>query len=131
MGVSLGMEKSGGFCYPLEEGIILKIRKMETIPATYWMVIIGVVTFMVCLVLYYIAMLIKESRDVVRDSRSIIKNADAIMKQTTLIVDDVQDTVSVLKGTIMSINETVLIPIRKIGTTVTIVGDFLDGLKRK
>jgi DNA anti-recombination protein RmuC len=104
---------------------------METIPAVYWMVIIGVVTLMLCLVLYYIAMLIKESRDAVKDSREIIKNADSIMKQTALIMDDVQDTVTTLKGTIISINDTVLVPIKKIGSTITIVGDFLEGLKRK
>jgi hypothetical protein len=104
---------------------------METIPATYWMVIIGAVTILFCLVLYYIAMLIKESRDAVKDSRSIIKNADAITRQTALIVDDVQDTVTMLKGTVTSINDTVLVPIKKIGSIVTILGDFLEGLKRK
>ena len=95
------------------------------------MVIIGVGTFMLCLVLYYIAMLIKESRDAVKDSRAIIKNADQITKQAALIVDDMQETVTVLKGTVLSINETVLVPIKKIGSAITIVGDFLEGLKRK
>ncbi len=104
---------------------------METIPAIYWMVIIGAITLMFCLVLYYIAMLIKESRDAVKDSRAIIKNADAITRQTALIVDDMQETITVLKGTVMSINESVLVPIKKIGSLITIVGDFLEGLKRK
>ena len=104
---------------------------METIPATYWMVIIGVVTFMICFVLYYIAMLIKESRDVVRDSRAIINNADEIMKQTTLIVNDAQEAVSTVKATILSINDSILLPIKKIGNTITIVGDFVEGLHRK
>ena len=104
---------------------------METIPSTYWMIIIGVVTLMFSLVLYYIAMLIKESRDAVKDSRAIIKNADQITKQAALIVDDMQETVTVLKGTVMSINETVLVPIKKIGSIITVAGDFLEGLKRK
>jgi hypothetical protein len=104
---------------------------METIPPIYWMTILGVITLMLCLVLYYIAMLIKESRDVVRDSRAIIKNADEIMKQAVLIVNDAQETVSTVKATIMSVNESILVPIKKIGNTVTIVGDFLEGLNRK
>ena len=104
---------------------------METIPATYWMVIIGVVTLMLCLVLYYIAMLIKESRDVVKDSRAIIKNADEIMKQTTLIVNDAQETIATVKGTIISINDSILLPIKKIGNTITMVGDFFEGFSKK
>ena len=104
---------------------------MDTIPAIYWMVIIGAITLMFCLVLYYIAMLIKESRDAVKDSREIIKNADQITKQAALIVDDMQETITALKGTVMSINEAVLVPIKKIGSAITIAGDFLEGLKRK
>ena len=95
------------------------------------MVIIGAVTLMFCLVLYYIAMLIKESRDAVKDSREIIKSADQITKQAALMVNDLQETVSTLKSTVMSINESVLIPIKKIGSAITIVGDFFEGLKRK
>lgn len=104
---------------------------MAEISPIYWMIIIGAVVLMFCFVLYYIAMLLKESRDVVRDSRAIIQNADEIMKQSLLIVSDVQESVSMLKGTVATINESVVAPIKRIGNIITMVGDFVDGLKRR
>lgn len=94
------------------------------------MIIIGFVTIMICLVLYYFAMLIKESKDAVADSRKLIQNTEEILKKTTLIVNDVQESISTLKGTVLQINEAILLPIKKIGSTISIVGDFLTGLKK-
>jgi methyl-accepting chemotaxis protein len=103
---------------------------MSEIPAIFWMIIVSAITIMFSLVLYYLAMLIRESKDAVKDSREIIKNANKIMEQATLIVDDVQDMVSTVKGTVGKINEAILIPIKKIGSTISIVGDFFSGLKK-
>ena len=82
------------------------------------------------LVLYYLAMLIRESKDAVADSRKIIQNTEEILKQATLIVNDVQESISAVKGTVLQINEAVLVPIKKIGSTISVVGDFLTGLKK-
>lgn len=103
---------------------------MSEIPSLYWMIIIGAVTIMICLVLYYFAMLIRESKDAVKDSRKIIKSTEEILKQATLIVNDVQESISTIKGTIGQINEIILVPIKKIGSTITVVGDFVTGLKK-
>jgi predicted PurR-regulated permease PerM len=103
---------------------------MSEIPAVYWMIIIGVVTFMFCFVLYYVAMLIRESRDAIRDSREMLKSADEILKKTTLIVNDVQETIATVKGTVGQINEAILLPIKRIGSTITTVGDFISGFKK-
>ena len=103
---------------------------MSDIPSVYWMIIIGAVVFMICLVLYYLEMLIRESGEVVRETKPLLRNADEILKQTANIVNDAQETISVVKGTLLEVNETVLIPIRKIGSIVNIVGDFVTGLKK-
>lgn len=103
---------------------------MSEIPPIYWMIIIGFITLMFGLVLYYLAMLIRESKDAVADSRKLIQNTEEILKQTTLIVNDVQESISTLKGTVFQINEAILLPIRKIGNTISIVGDFFTGLRK-
>jgi hypothetical protein len=103
---------------------------MSNIPPIYWMIIIGFITFMFGLVLYYLAMLIRESKDAVADSRKIIQNTEEILKQATLIVNDLQESVSVVKGTVLQINEAILVPIKKIGSTISVVGDFFTGLKK-
>jgi len=103
---------------------------MSEIPPIYWMIIIGFITFMFGLVLYYLAMLIRESKDAVADSRKIIQNTEEILKQATLIVNDVQESISTLKGTVLQINEAILLPIKKIGSTISMVGDFFAGIKK-
>lgn len=104
---------------------------MSEIPSIYWMIIIGAVTFMICLVLYYFAMLIKESKDAVKDSRKIIRDTEEILKHATLIVSDVQESVATVKGTIGQINEAILLPIKRVGSAINIVGDFVTGLKKE
>ena len=103
---------------------------MSEIPYIYWMIIVGIVTFMFSLVLYYLAMLIRESKDAIKDSREIIQNANKMMEQATLIVNDAQEIVSTLKGTVGEVNEAILVPIKKVGSAISIVGDFLSGLKK-
>lgn len=103
---------------------------MSEIPSVYWMIIFGAVTFMFCFVLYYLAMLIKESRDAIRDSREMLKSADEILKKTTLIVSDVQEAIATVKGTVDQVNEAILLPIKRVGSAITTVGDFVSGFKK-
>ncbi len=103
---------------------------MSEIPSIYWMIIIGVIVLMICLVLYYLAMLIKQSGEVVKETKPLLKNADEILKQTASMVNDAQEAVSVVKDTLIEMNETVLIPVRKIGSAINVIGDFLKGLKK-
>lgn len=104
---------------------------MSEISPIYWMIIIGAVTFMVCFVLYYVAMLLKESKDAVGDSRKIIQNAEQTMKQVDLILADVQGTVAIVKNTIEEINEGVIKPIKNIGSAVSAVSGFVSGLRKE
>lgn len=103
---------------------------MSDIPSVYWMIIIALIVFMICLVLYYFAILIKRSGEVVNEVKPLLKNTDEILKQTAVMVNDAQEAVSVVKGTLIEINGAILAPVRKIGSVISIVGDFFEGLKK-
>ena len=103
---------------------------MDTIPSVFWMVIIAVIAIMICLVLYYVAMLLKETKDAVGDSRKLIQGLEPTMKQVDLIIADVQSTTSMLKGTVQDINEGIVMPIRNIGSAFSAMSGLVSGLRK-
>ena len=104
---------------------------METIPPIFWMIIVSVLTIMVCLILYYIAMLIKETRTTGVDARETMKQANKILTQAELIVNDIQSSVSTVRTTVEEINQSILAPIRRLAGGVLAVSSFIGGLKSK
>ena len=102
---------------------------MDTIPSVYWMIIIGAVTFMVCLVLYYVAMLLRESKEAVTDGRSLVKDAQKTLQQADLIINDLQASITAVRGAIEEISQSILGPIRKIGAGISIASNFLNRKK--
>ncbi len=81
---------------------------METIPSIYWMIVIAAIAILICFVLYQLGMLLK-------DSRRTLQNVEGIT--------------STVKGTVEEVNETIIKPIRGIGTGISAVSGFVSGLK--
>ena len=96
---------------------------METIPPMFWMVVVGLITVMICFVLFYLAMVLKETKRAIEGSKDLIK-------KTTLIVDDTQEMIATVKGTVREVNEGIIVPIRNIAHGVDIASSFIRGLKK-
>ncbi len=110
---------------------------METIPPIYWMVLIAVITVFVCLILYYVAMLFKETsetvsevRNIVKESKGIIKNVEKIMEESTEIVGAAKRTTLMVENTVGEVKEQVVQPIKKIGGIFSMVASFFEGMKK-
>ncbi len=88
---------------------------METIPPVFWMIVIAILTVMICLVLYYLAMLLKESRDTVAKTEPIIK--------------DLQTSVSSVTDTLNEVNNLVVKPVRGIEAAISVVNGIITGIK--
>lgn len=95
------------------------------------MIIIGAVTVMICLVLYYLAMLLRESKNAVSDSRVVINDLTRTMKQVDLIVNDVQTSIATIRGTVEEVNQAILSPLRKLAYGFSLVTGFLGNIKNK
>lgn len=88
---------------------------METIPPIFWMIIVTVLTGLVSFILYEIGMFVKESRNT-------LKNVEKITEDASLVLSDV-------RGTVEEISETIIQPIRGIGSGLSLISGFLSGLK--
>ncbi len=97
---------------------------METIPAIYWMIIIGVLTIFMCFVLYQLAMLLKESKNTIVEVKQIVNGISPLLEDATEIVGTIKNTVS--EVSILVIN-----PARKISSVLSIVSGFLEGVTKK
>lgn len=81
---------------------------METIPPIYWMIVVTAIVGMICFVLYELGMLIK-------DSRRTLGNIEGIT--------------STVKGTVDEVNDSIIKPIRGIGSGISAVSGFVSGLR--
>lgn len=88
---------------------------METIPATFWMIVVSVITIMLSSALYYLAMLLKECRDAVKKAQPM--------------VDDLQKTISGVTTTVDEINGGFMSSIRTVSGIASAVNGFISGMK--
>ncbi|HVX93161.1 MAG TPA: hypothetical protein VHA74_03565 [Candidatus Dojkabacteria bacterium] len=87
---------------------------METIPATFWMVIISALTALVCLILYYVAMLVKETTGTMVEVKNTIIDSRKLIQNSNAIVEDVRVSVDSIKGTVKEVNQSILGPVKAI-----------------
>jgi Na+-transporting methylmalonyl-CoA/oxaloacetate decarboxylase gamma subunit len=111
--------------------ILLSLNKMETIPPIYWMIIIVIGVGFVCLVLYEIAMLIRESKEAVRDSRAVIVESQKTVEKANNMLDEVQSIVSTTKDTVAEISKSIISPVRKISSLLGVASSFVEGVQGK
>ena len=95
---------------------------MTTIPVEFWMLVIGALTVLFCLILFYVAMLVREATFTMSEVTKTIVDSRKLIQNTNAIVADVRETVDGLKGTISEVNDSIVGPIRGIGK---IIGSIL------
>ena len=103
---------------------------METIPPIYWMILISVLAVFVCMILYYVAMLFKETSETVSEVKEIVRESKGMIKNIEEIVGAVKRTTLVIEGTVSEAKEHIMQPIKKIGGIFSMAAGFFDGLKK-
>jgi predicted alpha-1,6-mannanase (GH76 family) len=104
---------------------------MTETPSIFWMFVIGGLSALFGGILFYTAMLVKELAQTVVESRDVIKNANKIVEESVEIVVDAKDVIKMLKGTVSELNDAVIEPIRRVGSTINMVLSFVDGFTGK
>ncbi len=111
---------------------------MGSIPAIYWMVVIGVLTGLFGLILYYIAMFVREStgtmsevKGTLSDSRKLIQASGKVVEEAHSIVAGVKGSIDNIRGTVDEVTDSFLRPISRLTEILNSVIDyilsFLDG----
>lgn len=110
---------------------------METIPPLFWMILLTFLAIFFCLILYYIAMLFKETSQtvaevkiIVKESRGMIKNVEKILEESSEIVSATKRTTLMIENTASEVKEHIIQPIKTIGEIFSMVAGFFDGFKK-
>lgn len=110
---------------------------MDTIPPVYWMVLISVVSVFICLILYYIAMLVKETtntmvevKEVVRETRDTITKTNKILDESTEVLASAKRTTLMIESSVSELNQSIVQPVKRIGSIISSVSNFVEGFKK-
>lgn len=90
---------------------------METIPAVYWMIVFAFVAGFICFVLYELGMLLRDSRGIVVEAQETVSRANGVL--------------STVEETVYEVNDSIVGPIKRIGTILNVIGGFAEGLVSK
>jgi uncharacterized protein YoxC len=91
------------------------MTKMEVIPPEFWMIVVSVITIMLCSVLYYLSVLLKEVKEKVSKTDPIIK--------------DIQTSVSSVTETVNEVNDLIVKPVKGIGAVASVINGIATGIK--
>ncbi len=101
------------------------------------MILIAVIAIFLCMILYYIAMLFKETSEtvsevkhIVKDSKGMIKNVEKILEETTEIVAAAKRSTLMVETTVNEAKEHIIEPIKKIGGVFSMISGFFEGFKK-
>ena len=100
---------------------------MQEITATYWMIIIGFITFFFCLVLFYIVLLLKETKDTIKESKEILQSSKESIRRVGNIVNTLETTVNYAKTTVEEVSSRVLVPFNTLGNLFDRFADRVEG----
>ena len=104
---------------------------MEEIPSVYWMIVFGFISSFICLVLLYIALLLKESKNTIKESKEILQESKSTVLKLGKMVEELEGMVSIAKGTVEEVSNSILKPIRAISGIVGTIDTLLVNKKEK
>jgi hypothetical protein len=111
---------------------------METIPPIFWMFIIFALALGVFLILFYIAMAVRESINLIRESTGVLHEVKDIAREAKTIIADIQSissgfkgVVTKINGIIETVNDNIVGPIMAIGGFLSSVSNYVPGRKKK
>lgn len=96
------------------------------IPAWFWMIIIAWLAVLLGLILYYIAMVMKETAGTIKETSEVVKSSNKLVTESTEILSDLKGTAKMLNTVMKEVSDSILPPIKKIGTLLNAVTTVLD-----
>lgn len=97
---------------------------MDTIPSWFWMVIIAGITGMVGLILFYVAMLLKESMLTVREFRYMMVEMHDIIDTVKVATEKLKNIMDMIESSVKMIKTAILKPIASIGSIFERIREF-------
>lgn len=89
---------------------------MDVIPAWYWMVIIAGLSGMLGLIMYYMAMFLRETTLTVREFKYVVVDFHDIMDVARTFFEKVNRVADTVSSTVDVVSNSILKPVAMIGT---------------
>lgn len=94
---------------------------MEEIPVLFWMVIVAGLSGMLGLIMYYAAMLLRETTLTIKELKYVIVEFHDILDSAKMLMEKVSRVVETVSSTVQSVSESILQPLAVVGSWVTAV----------
>ncbi len=94
---------------------------MDQIPAWFWMLIIGGLSVVIGMILFYTAMLVRESVMTLREFRFMLVELHDILDSSKLLLEKVNRVADTASSVVDSFSRTVMKPL-------SVVSSFMDNL---
>lgn len=89
---------------------------MQEIPPWFWMIIISGLSGLFGLILFYVAMLLKESMMTIREFRYMLVEVHDIIDSAKIAIEKGQRIIDMISSTVETISDSVLKPIAAVST---------------
>lgn len=101
----------------------------EEIPAIFWMIVISCLSALFGMVLYYLAMSLKESNNTMKEVTITVQKTNKILDETDEILKETREVIEQTKMVVEEVNQTIVVPARSVGSVLTGIAGFFQGLK--
>lgn len=108
------------------------LNRMADIPSWFWMLVVAGLSGMLGLIMYYIALLLRETMLTVREFKYIVVEFRDILDSTKALMQKVNRMSDTMATTIETISGSILKPIAVVGTWVNSIKSVIEqytGLK--
>lgn len=99
------------------------------IPALFWMVIITGLSVLLGMILYYLAMILKEARNTMGEVTKTVQKSNVLLDDAAEVVSVAKSSAKKLEGTVDEVNQAVVQPLRTIGSALHAVSGFIGGFR--
>lgn len=104
---------------------------MDAIPYWFWMIIVAGLSGMLGLIMYYTAMLLRESTSTVREFKFILVEMHEILDSAKSLLEKLNHIGDTVSKTVETVSTTILQPLAVVGTWIasvkSLVGRFTGG----
>ncbi|MDD3661751.1 MAG: hypothetical protein PHG63_01675 [Candidatus Dojkabacteria bacterium] len=94
---------------------------MEEIPSWFWMAIVSGLSAMLALIMYYIAMLLRETTLTVREFKYMVVEFHDILDSAKALLEKVNRISETISDTVEAVSVSVLQPLAVVGSWVTAI----------
>ena len=99
------------------------------IPAIFWMVIISGLSVLLGLILYYFAMILREATNTMSEVTKTVQKSNLLLDDAAEVVSVAKTSAKKLEGTVDTMNEAVLVPLKSIGSVLHTLSGFISGFR--